>query len=270
MKTLILSGYGTNCEDETAYACRKTGGGPVEVRHMSDLYTGGISLDGIHLIVFGGGFLDGDDLGSGRAASNRFRWRPMPQGTTFLEELEGFIRSGRLVLAICNGFQLLVKLGLLPGTSSETIQTVSLAPNGRGRFEDRWVRLKADPQSPCVFTRGVDQLDLPVRHGEGRLAARQGDLIPSLVTNGLAPLRYCDGDGNPTEDYPQNPNGSPLGVAALCNPAGTVMGLMPHPEAFNHYTNHPQWTRLSKTGENGDGLVLFDNAYRHLKEHFQE
>ncbi len=284
MKTLILSGFGTNCERETRYACERAGAalgaGPVDVRHISEIYAGGLDLGEYRFLILIGGFMDGDDLGSGRACANRFRDRPLPAalgGGTFLDRLRDFIDDGRLVLGICNGFQVLVKLGLLPGqpergrkerSKDGAAQTVSLTNNARGRFEDRWVRLRMDPASPCVFTRGVDSIELPVRHGEGRIAGRSDDQLAALVERHLTPLRYCLPDGSPTEEYPANPNGSPYGIASLCNERGTVMGLMPHPEAFNHFTNHPQWTRRpfppGEAEQDGDGLALFRNAYAYL------
>jgi phosphoribosylformylglycinamidine synthase subunit PurQ / glutaminase len=294
MKTLILSGFGTNCERETRYACERAGGavgaGDVDVRHMSEIYAGGIPLEDYRFLVMIGGFMDGDDLGSGRACANRFRYRALPQalgGGTFLQRLQDFIADGRLVLGVCNGFQALVKLGLLPGDTApasadgsarsggayrpareDAVQTVSLTTNARGRFEDRWTHLRVDPASPCIFTRGMDHLELPVRHGEGRLAAHDSAQVAALVEGHLTPLRYSLFDGTPTEEYPANPNGSPYGIASLCNRAGTVMGLMPHPEAFNHYTNHPQWTRRpyppDPEHQDGDGLAIFRNAYAYL------
>lgn len=280
-KTLILSGFGTNCERETEYACRKAGGGVVEVRHITEIYTRGIPLEDYGFLVMIGGFMDGDDLGGGRACANRFRYRPIPEplgGGTFLERLRRFVDDGRPVLGICNGFQVLAKCGLLPGplepsagigpradNGKDGAQRVTLTHNASGRFEDRWVHLRADPASPCIFTRGLERMELPVRHGEGRILAESEALTATLVERHLAPLRYSQPDGTPTEDYPANPNGSALGIAALCSSSGTVMGLMPHPEAFNHYTNHPQWTRRPYAGEDGDGLQLFRNAYRYLQ-----
>ncbi|MCH7478713.1 MAG: phosphoribosylformylglycinamidine synthase subunit PurQ [SAR324 cluster bacterium] len=267
MKTLILSGFGTNCEKETLYACRRSGGEEVETRHINEIFEGAFQLGDYRFLILIGGFLDGDDLGGARACANRFRYRELAQGGTFLDELHRFIAEGRLVLGICNGFQLLVRLALLPGEEGNGGgQEVTFGPNAGGRFEDRWVHLHPDPGSPCIFTRGLTALELPVRHGEGRIIPREETVPARLVERRLAPLRYCLPEGIPTEAYPANPNGSPLGIAALCNPAGTVMGLMPHPEAFNHYTNHPQWSRRPKTGEDGDGLAIFRNAYLHLRQ----
>ncbi|HKJ00257.1 MAG TPA: phosphoribosylformylglycinamidine synthase subunit PurQ [bacterium] len=269
MNTLILSGFGTNCERETAYACEQGGAAPgsVHVRHISEIYAGTLRLEDYGFLMLIGGFLDGDDLGGARACANRFRYRRMPKGGTFLERLHGFVEDGRPVLGICNGFQLLVKLGLLPALEDEADGEagVTLTTNARGRFEDRWVHLRAEPASPSIFTRGVEALELPVRHGEGRVLGASDAVLEQLVERKLAPLRYALPDGTPTEAYPENPNGSPHGIASLCSPSGTVMGLMPHPEAFNHYTNHPQWTRRPHTGEDGDGLVIFRNAYAYLR-----
>jgi len=285
MKTLILSGFGTNCERETRYACERAGAsvgaGPVEVRHISEIYGGGIALEEYGLLVMIGGFMDGDDLGAGRACANRFRYRRLPAargGGTFLERLQDFIGGGRLVLGICNGFQVLVKLGILPGNEAPgsayrplrdaAPQTVSLTNNARGRFEDRWIRLRADPNSPCIFTKGLERIELPVRHGEGRVAGQDDARLARLVEGHRAPMRYCLPDGTPTTEYPANPNGSPYGIASLCNDTGTVLGLMPHPEAFNHYTNHPRWTRRlappDPSRQDGAGLALFRNAYAYL------
>ena len=283
LKTLILSGFGSNCERETVHACLRGGASPesVAVRHINEIYDGGVRLEDYRFLVLIGGFLDGDDLGGARACANRFRFRPYPEGGTFLERLEAFVAKGRLVLGICNGFQLLVRLGLLPGEESEGTdpqdpngqnggaRRITLTTNANGRFEDRWVRLRGNLGSRCVFTRGIEAIELPVRHGEGRVLGGDPAVLATLVERNQAPLRYCTPEGEPTEAYPANPNGTHHGVAALCNPQGTVMGLMPHPEAFNHFTNHPRWTRRETPPsgqEDGDGIALFRNAYAYLRE----
>lgn len=265
-KTLILSGYGLNCEKETAYCCRLTGGEAVDVIHTAFLIRGEIQLADYHFLIFIGGFLDGDDLGAGRVGANRFKYG-IP-GITHLqlqEQLAQFVASGKLILGICNGFQVLVKLGMLPGLQQVIgLQEVSLTSNANHQFENRWVHLKINPNSPCVFTQQIPKLYLPVRHGEGRLEGEK--TLSQLLERDLIPLHYATLTGEATEHYPDNPNGSPWGIAAICNPKGNVMGLMPHPEAFHHYTNHPQWTRLKYRGEEGEGLLLFKNAYRYLRE----
>lgn len=262
-KTLILSGYGTNCEKETVFAAKAGGADQVDVVHLNQIYSEGVNLDEYGFLIFIGGFLDGDDLGSGRAGANRFRYRPLPGGGTFLEHLQQFIAQGRLVLGICNGFQLLVKTGVLPGLG-ENRQQFTLAHNENGRFEDRWVHLAVDPTSPCIFTRDIENLELPVRHGEGCLLPESKETLAALERTHLVPLRYALSDGTPTMEYPANPNGSPGGMASLCNPSGTVMGLMPHPEAFNHYTNHPRWTRSSLSEGDEKGISFFRNAYKFI------
>lgn len=267
-KTLILSGYGLNCERETAYSCKKSGAEDVDVIHTSHLLRGEIRLQDYHFLIFIGGFLDGDDLGAGRVGANRFKHSVIgSQEARLQDQLAEFIERGKLVLGICNGFQVMVKLGLLPALV-QTVgnQEVSLTSNTLGRFEDRWVHLKADIQSNCVFTKGIEVIYLPVRHGEGRIEGDTEKVLKPLLDNHQVPLQYAAPDGTPTEEYPDNPNGSPWGIASLSNAKGNVMGMMPHPEAFNHYTNHPQWTRLPFQREEGDGLLLFKNAYQYLEE----
>ena len=268
-RTLILTGYGLNCEKETQYACEVSGGQIVQQVHFSQLLTHQISLKDYHFILFIGGFLDGDDLGAGKFGANRLKYSSLAEGQkiTLYDQLLELIAQGRLVLGICNGFQVIIKLGLLPTPQAEQ-PSVSLTTNRKGRFEDRWVHLVADSSSPCIFTQGIQHIELPIRHGEGRIEADQETVLQPLLTNHQVPLQYSNKEGRATERYPENPNGSPWGIASLCNEQGNVMGLMPHPEAFNHYTNHPQWTRKPYQGEDGDGLQLFKNAYQYLEQGF--
>ena len=270
-KTLILSGYGLNCEKETAHSCRLAGGGEVEVIHTSQLMRDIIRLQDYQFLIFIGGFLDGDDLGAGRVGANRFKYGITGNSRLPLQEqLLEFVEKGKLVLGICNGFQVLVKLGLLPGNvlrqGNRMVchQQVSLTNNARHQFEDRWVHLKVNPASPCVYSKDIPRLYLPVRHGEGRLEGNREQVLPQLLGRNQVPLQYASPEGEVTEHYPDNPNGSPWGIASLCNKQGTVMGLMPHPEAYHHYTNHPHWTRLSHQKEEGEGLRLFKNAYNYF------
>jgi phosphoribosylformylglycinamidine (FGAM) synthase-like amidotransferase family enzyme len=177
----------------------------------------------------------------------------------------GFVESGKLIIGICNGFQLLVKTGLLPalgGVYGE--QAVTLTFNNSGRFEDRWVYLKVNELSSCIFTRDIDRIYLPVRHGEGKLVPADGAL-QRLHAGGHVVMQYCDASGNVTEEYPLSPNGSTDAIAALCDASGRIFGLMPHPEAFVHFTQHPRWTR-ENLPEDGQGLAIFRNAFRYLDE----
>ncbi|HKK01402.1 MAG TPA: phosphoribosylformylglycinamidine synthase subunit PurQ, partial [Desulfuromonadales bacterium] len=173
---------------------------------------------------------------------------------------------GKLIMGVCNGFQLLVKMGLLPALGGEPRQSTTLTFNAGGRFEDRWVSLKVDPASPCVFTRGLSGLYLPVRHGEGRFVAESDEVLDVIEANHLGVLRYSDaGYRAATMEYPLNPNGSQAAIAGLCDESGRIFGLMPHPEAYVHRTHHPRWTR-EDLPEEGMGLWLYQNAVRFLQE----
>ncbi len=263
--TLILSGLGLNCERETAYACTAAGGSRVEVRHSLDLLSGKVSLQDYDFLIFIGGFLDGDYLGSGRVGANRYKYSANGEGE-LKDQLAEFSQAGNLVLGICNGFQLMVKLGLLPFEELATGgQSVSLTHNSSGIFEDRWVHLGINPKSKSVFTEGCSRFYLPIRHGEGKIVVGSPEAEAKLLSQNLDLLYYTDDQGQRTDHYPENPNGSWKQIAGLTNARGNVMGLMPHPEAYNHYTNPPHWTRLPQGQEEGEGLVFFRNAYRYLK-----
>ncbi|WBF67972.1 phosphoribosylformylglycinamidine synthase subunit PurQ [Desulfovibrio subterraneus] len=263
-KTLVITGYGTNCEVESAHAARLSGADVADIAYFSDLVAGRTRLTDYNFLIFPGGFLDGDDLGSALAAAQRWRHAATEQKEPLLNQLKTFFANGGIILGICNGFQLLVKLGLLPAIGGDYFdRQVSLSHNDSARFEDRWVHLKANPQSPCVFTKGVDMLYLPVRHGEGKIIFRDDTVREALISQNLIALQYADPEsGEPTETYPLNPNGSPMGIAGLTDPSGRILGLMPHPEAYNHPTNHPGWT----AGETSElGIILVKNGINYLK-----
>jgi phosphoribosylformylglycinamidine synthase subunit PurQ / glutaminase len=264
VRALVLSGNGTNCERETAHACRLAGADVVQILSVWDLLAGEGRLDDFDLLCLPGGFTDGDDLGAAQAAANRLRYSMIAKtGTPLVESLDDFVKGGKLIIGICNGFQLLVKLGLLPFADFEPQLTLTF--NKRGRFEARWVELAVDHASPCVFTRGIHNLPLPIRHGEGRLVLSNPSIGIELLSQHLVPLRYADPTtGHPTDNYPANPNGSWSQAAAICDPSGRVFGLMPHPEAFHSLTNHPRWTRAPSL-EEGFGVRIFRNAIDHLR-----
>lgn len=264
VQVLVITGYGTNSHDETAHAARLAGADRADLVHFSDIVAGDVRLEDYQMMAFPGGFLDGDDLGAAQAAAQRWLHVSDAAGVPLTERLRRFLDDGKLMIGICNGFQLLVKLGLLPQLDGRRFdRQVSLTHNASARYEDRWVRLMVDPASPCVFTRGLGSLIMPVRHGEGRLVASDDSVLDRIEAEHLAPLRYADpATGEPTTDYPANPNGSPRAIAGLTDPSGRVLGLMPHPEAFNHRTNSPRWT----AGEyEMPGVALFENAVRYLR-----
>ncbi|GAB4262889.1 MAG: hypothetical protein Kow0080_00630 [Candidatus Promineifilaceae bacterium] len=258
-KILILHANGTNRDHDAALACELAGGQP-EMVHVNQLLAGERRLADYAMLVIPGGFSYGDDLGAG------VLWaQDLQHGLG--EVLNQFVANGRPVLGICNGFQALVKAGILPGieTHQSKIRNVTLTFNENGRFECRWVWLQPDPRSPSLFTRGLDTpIYCPVAHGEGRLLVRDEATLTALEDGHLIPLRYSNEPTIMNNDqlivnYPANPNGSVLNAAALCNPTGNVMGLMPHPENHIFPWQHPRHTR----GEGGGlGLKLFENALK--------
>jgi phosphoribosylformylglycinamidine synthase subunit PurQ / glutaminase len=180
--------------------------------------------------------------------------------------LSKFLSDGKLVLGICNGFQVLVRLGILPAvTGIQWQQEATLTTNDSGKFEDRWVHLRIDPHCPAPVVQGIEQLYLPVRHGEGKFVPRDTAVLHTMQAYGQIAARYCSPDGTPAA-YPWNPNGSVDDIAAVCDPSGRVFGLMPHPEAYVHYTQHPRWTR-EPLPEEGMGVQIFRNAVAHARLH---
>jgi phosphoribosylformylglycinamidine synthase I len=271
VKAIVITGNGTNCEMEMAHACRLAGADQVDIVHISRLLYCETSLDDYHFLNLPGGFLDGDDLGSAKAGANRIlharvKTDPTARKEKLQDQFSRFIKAGKLILGVCNGFQLLVKLGTLPGFDGACFrQTATLSFNDSGRFEDRWVYLKPNPSSPCVFTRGVRKLYLPVRHGEGKFIPRDGDTLERLHRDHHIVLQYSHEDCRTVAvDYPANPNGAVDAIAGICSGTGRIFGLMPHPEAYLHRTNHPRWTR-EKLPEEGMGLALFRNAVKFIR-----
>ncbi len=257
VRSLVITGFGLNCEEETAQAFTMADAEAERV-HFNDLLHDKRPLDRAHILCLIGGFSFGDHLGAGTVFANKIR-------TRLGEALAAFVERGGLVLGICNGFQTLAKLGLLPGFGDERFaRKVTLAANDTGVFRDAWVHLRADPQSPCVFTRGIQRIELPVRHGEGKFVPADPDVLRALKAGSQVALVYADPEtGEPTETYPDNPNGSVAGVAGICDPTGRIFGLMPHPEAYLWPWNHPRWTRSRIEGslpDEGAGLCIFRNA----------
>jgi len=227
-------------------------GADVSLVHVNRLIRGEERLADYQIIVIPGGFTYGDDIAAGKVLANELKLK-------LGGDVVRFIEDGGLILGICNGFQVLVKAGFLPELSNGSSPRLTLAVNDSGKFECRWVYLSVNKENPCVFTRGIETMYLPVAHAEGKLVAL-ADSLPDL--NEV--LYYTDEQGNTEAGYPCNPNGSVADIAGICDASGRVFGLMPHPERHIRGTQHPQWTRLGAR-EYGDGFQIFLNAVEWAK-----
>jgi phosphoribosylformylglycinamidine synthase len=261
LPVLILTGNGLNCEEESRLAWERAGAEPILV-HLHDLIERPALLRAYRALMLIGGFSYGDHLGSGLVLAARLRHHAR-------EELARFVANGGLVMGVCNGFQVLIKFGLLPGLDGDyETPRLALMQNDCGSFQNRWVMIRFDPSSPCVFTRGLDRMELPVRHGEGKIYTRDRSLLDAMERSGCLACRYIDpASGEPTQAFPHNPNGSLNAVAGLCDPTGRIFGLMPHPEGYLHPENHPRWELDRHRGAlacEGAGLQLFRNAVAYL------
>jgi phosphoribosylformylglycinamidine synthase len=264
-RVCVVTGFGINADEELSLAFELAGAHAMRV-HERDLADTPGRLDDFQILAFPGGFSFGDHLGSGKVFATLFR-------RSLGAALQKFIFRGGLVIGVCNGFQALVKMGFLPDLSGTHCQEVSLIHNDSGRFEDRWVRVRFERDCPCLWTRGLIEMDLPVRHGEGKLVTESPKVLEDLESRHLAALRYralnrdaAHSRASGAVDYPDDPNGSVNHIAGICDPTGRVFGLMPHPEAFLYPENHPEWTRFSaapgRAGTEGHGLAIFRNGVR--------
>jgi phosphoribosylformylglycinamidine synthase len=247
-RALILRAPGANCDVETQFACERAGAIAERV-HINRLREKPQLLEHYQILVLPGGFTYGDDVAAGKIMAN--------QMAHFLgDSLRQFRDEEKLILGICNGFQALLKAGMiLPPDGDGLIATLTM--NESGKFEDRWIELQAHP-AKCPFLNGYERLQLPVAHAEGRMTFRETWMVHGLEQTGQLVLRYVNGEGH-TLGYPANPNGSQGDVAGICDASGRVLGLMPHPERHVLPTQHPRWTREGLK-EEGDGLRLFRNA----------
>lgn len=263
-RVLILRAPGTNCDEETAYAF-DVAGGVAERVHVNRLIENPTLGSRYQILCIPGGFSYGDDIAAGRILASRLNRH-------LADLVRSFCDQDRLVLGICNGFQVLMRLGILTQGISESAPA-TLAWNDHGRFEDRWVHLRTDrpAEAPtsCVFLRNIERMYLPMAHAEGKFIAESPETLAKLAAAGRLPLRYAmpdepgaaSGGGNEgVLPFPHNPNGAQGNVAGVCDASGRLFGLMPHPERHLDPTHHPYWTRRDEQPEHGDGYPIFKNA----------
>lgn len=263
VKVIVLRTAGTNCDQETAFAFRSFGA-QVDAVHINKLLKNEVSLKDYHILAVPGGFTYGDDIESGRILANELR---LKLGV----DLGRFMDERKLIIGICNGFQVLVKAGILPGpldkreeNGRDSVQTASLINNDSGKFEDRWVYLKVAGKS--VWTEGLGEIVFyPVAHGEGKFVARDEGVLKQLKDNGQIAFYYCNASGIKSK-YPGNPNGSVDDIAGITDRTGRILGLMPHPERHFLFTQHPYWTRLNHPGRYGQGAKIFENGIKYVNE----
>ncbi len=260
VRVLVLRTAGTNCNTETAFAFTASGAQVDEV-HLQRVFAGKVSLKDYHIMALPGGFSYGDDIASGRIFANELRLR-------LGKDIEQFIKDKKLIIGICNGFQILVKAGILPGpfiVGAQDHQTATLMHNDSGKFEDRWTHLKVESKS--VWTQGLkDIIYIPVAHGEGKFIPASDDVLKALTENGQVAFRYVTANGE-RGAYPDNPNGAVDDIAGITDMTGRILGLMPHPERHFLMTQHPFWTRLPKKDKLGDGARIFENGVNYVKKH---
>ena len=259
-RVIILKTAGVNCDQETANAF-ESAGGTAEFVHINQLASGEVRLQDYQILAFSGGFTYGDDIAAGKVLANELKCR-------LFDSLKDFIKQGKLIIGICNGFQVLVKAGLLPGNDS-FVQEVTLSNNDCGIFQDRWIYLKSQasglmPLSRCVWTQGLPEvIYLPIAHGEGKFIPKSEEVLERLKNNGQVVFQYCDARGQ-LGDHPVNPNGSIDSIAGICDSSGRVFGLMPHPERHLISLQNPHWTR-EELKRHGDGFKIFLNAINYFK-----
>jgi phosphoribosylformylglycinamidine synthase len=257
-RTLILRTAGTNCDGETAFAFERAGFAAHRL-HINRLLESPAQLKNYQTLAIPGGFSYGDDIAAGRIFANQISHH-------LRDELRDFIAAGKPIIGICNGFQVLVKTELLPGPlAGRTGQTCTLTGNDSGRFVDRWVHLAAR-STKCIWTAGIEPLELPIAHGEGKFVPANDEVRRALGANDQIALVYTRPDGGTANGQsPDNPNGSVDDIAGVCDATGLVFGLMPHPERHLNPMQHPAWTsRKIDVNADGPGLEIFRNAYRYV------
>ncbi len=264
-KILVITGYGINCEEETA-KCFNWSGGESKIVHINDLINGSKKLEEYQILAFPGGFSYGDDTGSGNAFANKIR-------NNIQDDLLNFAKEDKLIIGLCNGFQILANLGLVPATNDKYGERqAALMHNSTARHECRWVYLK-NTSKKCIWTKDIDIMHVPISHGEGNFYTPD-ETLKKLQENDQIVFQYVKEDSSPAnKEFPHNPNGSMEDIAAICDPSGRTFGMMPHPERFNSFTNEDGWELkkeiLIRKGKDlpkkGQGLKIFENAINYFK-----
>ena len=262
-RVIVLRTAGTNCDKETAFAFQSAGAA-TELDHVNELTAGEKDINSYQILALPGGFTHGDDIASGKILANELKFK-------IEEKLQRFIKDGKLIIGICNGFQILVKAGLLPNLSGnfQAIEA-TLTLNDSDKFEDRWVHLKRvqgpGARGQCIWTKEIDGvIELPVAHGEGKFIPKDSSVLKRLKDEGLIVFQYVDEKGGKA-GYPHNPNGAVEGIAGICDRTGHIFGLMPHPERHISPYQHPTWTRRKKSAH-GDGFAIFKNGVDFAKKY---
>jgi len=261
-KVIVLRTAGTNCDQETAFAFESFGA-DVDLVHINELVKGKKSLESYHIMAIPGGFTYGDDIISGRILANELRLK-------LGKDIEKFINDGKIIIGICNGFQVLVRAGILPGPvsngekwSQDSKQSATLTYNDSGKFEDCWTYLRLGGGS--IWTENLDDIIyIPVAHAEGKFVPEDCELLNKMEANNQIVFRYCNHQGGQPQ-YPENPNGSVDNIAGIADKTGRILGLMPHPERHFLFTQHPFWTRMDRNGRWGHGAKIFENGVNYVK-----
>lgn len=251
VKAIVIRSPGANCDGEAVFALKKAGA-EVALVHINELSRREHKLADFSILLIPGGFTYGDNISGGKVLANELKLK-------LGEDISRFVADGKLIIGICNGFQIMIKAGILPKLDAGQLPKLTLSYNDSGKFECRWVHLSVNQKSPCIYTKGLDQLYLPVAHGEGKLI---GD--PKAIKANNIVLFYADEKGNRCAGYPNNPNGSLNNIAGICDDSGRIFALMPHPERHILGTQHPQWTRLG-IKKYGEGFQIFQNAVKFAK-----
>ncbi len=273
VKTIILRTAGTNCDIETAYAFQAAGA-EADLVHINEIIKKKTVLDRYHILAIPGGFTYGDDVASGKILANELKFN-------LESKLSGFVNRGKLIIGICNGFQVLVKMGLLPSIKGKNKYDIeaTLSLNDSGKFNARWVHLSKRKKEKvksgkretnddiCVWTKGLSEvIYLPIAHAEGKFIPKDSKVLDALRKKGQVVFRYSDQNGC-LKGYPHNPNGSVDDIAGICDPTGRILGMMPHPERHISYLQHPNWRRNPEDKKAmGTGLGIFKNGVKFVKD----